>query len=172
MSDSLWPHELQHARLLCLWDFPDKHDGVGCHFLLQRIFPTHGSNPHLLHWQIDSFSSEAVNVTSFGKSVFKDTIKLRISRSWFKAGSKSKDGCPFKRREEDKEEKVMWRPIWKYRLRLRLFCPMLRNTRGHWDQGEARKRSPHELSEEASPCCHLNFRLQAYVIQDNLFLLF
>ena len=126
MSDSLWPHELQHARLLCLWDFPDKHDGVGCHFLLQRIFPTHGSNPHLLHWQIDSFSSEAVNVTSFGKSVFKDTIKLRISRSWFKAGSKSKDGCPFKRREEDKEEKVMWRPIWKYRLRLRLFCPMLR----------------------------------------------
>ena len=23
------------ARLLCPWDFPSKHTGVGCHFLLQ-----------------------------------------------------------------------------------------------------------------------------------------
>ena len=28
--------------------------GVGCHFLLQGIFPTQGLNPHLLHWQVDS----------------------------------------------------------------------------------------------------------------------
>ena len=28
--------------------------GVGCHFLLQGIFLTQGSNPHLLHWQVDS----------------------------------------------------------------------------------------------------------------------
>ena len=28
--------------------------GVGCHFLLQEIFLTQGSNPHLLHWQADS----------------------------------------------------------------------------------------------------------------------
>ena len=27
---------------------------VGCHFLLQGIFPTQGLNPHLLHWQEDS----------------------------------------------------------------------------------------------------------------------
>ena len=25
---------------------------VGCHALLQGIFPTRGSNPHLLHWQV------------------------------------------------------------------------------------------------------------------------
>ena len=31
------------------WDFPGKSTGVGCHFLLQRIFPTQGSNPGLLH---------------------------------------------------------------------------------------------------------------------------
>ena len=30
-------------------DFPCKSTGVGCHFLLQRIFPTQGSNPGLLH---------------------------------------------------------------------------------------------------------------------------
>ena len=36
MSDALWPHGLQPARLLCPWDFPGKNTGVGCHFLLQR----------------------------------------------------------------------------------------------------------------------------------------
>ena len=32
MSDSLWPHGMQPARLLCPWDFPGKNTGVGCHF--------------------------------------------------------------------------------------------------------------------------------------------
>ena len=45
----LWPHGLYPTRLLCPWDFPGKNTGVGCHFLHQRIFPTQGSNPHLLH---------------------------------------------------------------------------------------------------------------------------
>ena len=31
------------------WDFPGKSTGVGCYFLLQRIFPTQGSNPDLPH---------------------------------------------------------------------------------------------------------------------------
>ena len=31
------------------WNFPGKNTGVGCHFLLQRAFPTQGSNLHLLH---------------------------------------------------------------------------------------------------------------------------
>ena len=42
-------HGLQSARLLCPWDFPDKNTGVACHFLLQGIFPTQGSNPCLLY---------------------------------------------------------------------------------------------------------------------------
>ena len=29
--------------------FPNRNNGVGCHFLLQGIFPTQGSNPGLLH---------------------------------------------------------------------------------------------------------------------------
>ena len=40
MSDSLQPHGLQSARLLCPWDFPGKNIGVNCHFLLQGIFLT------------------------------------------------------------------------------------------------------------------------------------
>ena len=37
------------TRLLCPWDSPGRNTGVDCHFLLQRIFPTQGSNPDLLH---------------------------------------------------------------------------------------------------------------------------
>ena len=51
---TLRSHELQPARLLCPWDFPGKNTGVGCHFILQGIFPTQALNPLLLHWQEDS----------------------------------------------------------------------------------------------------------------------
>ena len=42
--NSLQSHEL--SRLFCPWNFPDKNTclEVGCHFLLQGIFPTQGSN--------------------------------------------------------------------------------------------------------------------------------
>ena len=30
LSDSLWPHGLQPARLFCLWDSPGKNTGMGC----------------------------------------------------------------------------------------------------------------------------------------------
>ena len=32
-------------RILCLWDFPGKNTGVGCHFLIQGNFPTQGLKP-------------------------------------------------------------------------------------------------------------------------------
>ena len=52
-SDSLQPHGLSPARLLCPWNFLGKNTGVGCHFLLQGIFPTQESNLSLLHyWRI------------------------------------------------------------------------------------------------------------------------
>ena len=42
-------HGLQPTTLLRPWDFPGKSTGVGCQFLLQRIFLIQGSNPDLLH---------------------------------------------------------------------------------------------------------------------------
>ena len=41
-------HGLLPVRLLCPWDFPGNNTAVGCLFLLQGIFPTQGSNTHLL----------------------------------------------------------------------------------------------------------------------------
>ena len=49
MSHSLRRYELSPARLLCPWDSPGKNAGVGCHALLQGIFPAQGWNPGLLH---------------------------------------------------------------------------------------------------------------------------
>ena len=43
------PTGMQPTRLLCPGDFPGKDTGVGCHFLLQGIFPTQGLNLGLLH---------------------------------------------------------------------------------------------------------------------------
>ena len=48
------PMDCSPARLLCPWDFSGRNTEVGCHFLLQEIFPTQGSNPHTLHWQVGS----------------------------------------------------------------------------------------------------------------------
>ena len=39
---------LQPVRLLCPWDSPGKNTEVGCHALLQGIFPTQGLNLYLL----------------------------------------------------------------------------------------------------------------------------
>ena len=38
---------------LCPWDSPGKNTGVGCHFLLQGIFPTQRLNLSVLYWQTD-----------------------------------------------------------------------------------------------------------------------
>ena len=54
VSDSFRLHGLLPTRLLCPWNFSDKNAEASCHFLLQGIFTTQGSNPHFLHWQVDS----------------------------------------------------------------------------------------------------------------------
>ena len=54
MSDSLQSHGLHSP-----WDSPGKNTRWGCHFLLQGIVPTQGSNPWLqclLHWQTNSLT--------------------------------------------------------------------------------------------------------------------
>ena len=68
----LRPHGLQPARLLCPWGFPAKKTGAGCHLLLQGIFPTQGSNPRPLHWQVNSLP------LSHQGSPFKKGICLKI----------------------------------------------------------------------------------------------
>ena len=49
MSDSLCPHGLSLPGSSVHGDSPGKNTGVGCHALLQEVFPAQGSNPGLLH---------------------------------------------------------------------------------------------------------------------------
>ena len=55
VSDSLPPWTVAPQVPLSM-DFPGKNTGVGCHFLLQGIFPTQVSKLDLLHWQVNSLS--------------------------------------------------------------------------------------------------------------------
>ena len=55
VSNSLQRHGLGLSSLFFPWNCPDT--GVDCHFLLQGIFPTQGSNTGLLHYR-QTLSSE------------------------------------------------------------------------------------------------------------------
>ena len=62
-------------------DSPGKNTGVGCHFLLQGMFPTQGSNQDLLrlpHWQAGSLS----------------LFFLRGTDGWYLCSNNSED-CPY-----------------------------------------------------------------------------
>ena len=66
-SNSLRPHGLSPTSVLFLWNCPVKNSEVGYPYLLQGIFPSQGSNLHLLqllHWQADSLP-----LTHLGSSV-------------------------------------------------------------------------------------------------------
>ena len=49
VPNSLRLHGLYPTTFLCPWDSPQKNTRVGCHTLLQGIFPTQRWNLHLLH---------------------------------------------------------------------------------------------------------------------------
>ena len=74
--NSLQLYGLKPIRLLCLWDFPSKNTGVGCHFLLQGIFPAQGLSPHLLHllhWQAGSLA-----LSHQGNHEYARTLPLKL----------------------------------------------------------------------------------------------
>ena len=88
MSSSLWLHGLQPSRLLCPWDFPGKNTGVGCHFLLQEIFLTQGSNPGLLHCKRilfhPSHRGSPISQIVLNKLIFNrvNTVKVTVIWLW------------------------------------------------------------------------------------------
>ena len=124
MSDSTQPHGLQPTRLLCPWDSPGKNTGAGYHALLQWIFPTQGSNLHLLcpiHWQLGSLpqappgkpllsasllSQKEQNQCVWANGYLADTRlegpKPSLAR---KPAGSSDQSCPPLRRSNERDEK-------------------------------------------------------------------
>ena len=81
MSDTLRPHGLQPTRLFCPWDFPSKSTEVGCHFLLQGIFPIQGSNPGLLHCSQILLLSEPPGKSTQWKLLFQNIFEKSLMLS-------------------------------------------------------------------------------------------
>ena len=79
MSDSLQPHGLLPARLLCPWDSPGQNPAVGSHSLLQGIFPTQGSQTQVFCTAGGFFTIWATREALEGK----DNIKSLHSFSLF-----------------------------------------------------------------------------------------
>ena len=75
------PMDCSPPRLLCPWASPGKNTGVGCHFLLQGIFPIQVSNLHLLHWQANSLPLTHPRRTG-NKSARQRRWKQRHLSSW------------------------------------------------------------------------------------------
>ena len=91
-SNSLQPHGLQPAKLLCPWNFPGKNTGVGCHFPLRVIFPTQGQNLRLASAALAGgfFSTvppgKPINDVGLPKNMV-TAFKLYISRTAYKWAS-------------------------------------------------------------------------------------
>ena len=73
------------GQAVCPWDFPGKNTGVGCHSLLQGVFPTQGSNWHLLHcrrilyhWAAREahMSSQAIVIVPAGRQWYNKPVSL------------------------------------------------------------------------------------------------
>ena len=98
MSDSwLTPWTVAH-QLLCLWDFLGKNTGVGCHSLLQGIFPTQGSNLGLLYCRqiVYYLSPQGSPIIEKG---FLQSLRGRKSVSWWeKSHPNMKRSCVTRRR--------------------------------------------------------------------------
>ena len=111
VSNSLRPHRLYPCKLLCSWNSLGKNTGVGCHSLLQGIFPTQRSNPRLLHllhcrWILYHWATrKPIKVRVFKiLCVFVYTLYIQAQcislhstsaiASWFSILSSSGSGCP------------------------------------------------------------------------------
>ena len=80
------PCDPMDSRLLCPWDSPGKNTGVGCHFLLQGIFPAWGSNRRLLcllRWQAGSLSLAPLGKSHLPLSLWSQARPGLVTKAWF-----------------------------------------------------------------------------------------
>ena len=137
-------------------DSPGKNTGVGCHALLQGIFPIQELNPwllRLLYWWASSLALvqpglhmspqiyvylEPVDVTLLKNRVFADIIKLSpTGLGWGWWNKFSVISVPIIRGKFGPRENTMWRP-WRPRLEWCVCKP--KNAKNCKPTPEARKR--------------------------------
>ena len=80
------PPPWRPARFLCPWDSLGKNTGLGCHFLLQEIAPTQGSNSRLLHWPAVSLS-----LSHLGSPMYRNIVHCKNFCNLLAAKSSTED---------------------------------------------------------------------------------
>ena len=113
-------------------DFPGKSTGVGCHFLLQRIFPTQGSNLGLPHCRQTLYhlshqgsqlkkkkgGQEWVKIYNIWGEEMKRSEKCHLAIEWWKEKEKSRG-----------KYLGSWKTKWNQEIRgLRTFLPLSKPT--------------------------------------------
>ena len=90
ISDSLWSHELQPARLLCPWILQARILEF-CHSFLQGILPTQESNPGLLHCRqiLYHLSQQGSPHFFIAEDLLAKHISLHYWENWNNTGKKS-----------------------------------------------------------------------------------
>ena len=76
------PHGLQPITLLRPWDSPGKNTGVGCHFLLQGIFPTQRSDLGLLCCMWILYHQSHQGDRYHHLMIFSAFLDLRRGKNW------------------------------------------------------------------------------------------
>ena len=125
MSDSLCPHGLWPTRLFCPWDSPGKNTGVCCHFLLQGIFSTQGSNLSLPHCRQIFLPFEPPGKpknTGVGSLSLLQQIFLTQELKWGLLHCRwilyqlSSQGSPIYSKDKFKSTEFGWRDVWIWAL--------------------------------------------------------
>ena len=133
MSDSLWPHELQHTRLLCpslsprvcsnshlLSVMPSNHL-IPCHpiLLLPSILPASGSFP--MSWLFPSGGQ------SIGTSASASVLPMNI-QGWFPLGLTGLISLVSKGLSRDFSSTT----VWNFLVLSLLHCPTLTSIHDYW----------------------------------------
>ena len=93
VSDSLQPHELYPAMLLCPWDFSVKYTGVVCDFFSQGISPR--IEPKSSVWQVDSLPlSHQGSPPSSSQQISTESLLGNVAGSGAVTVIKRQNVCP------------------------------------------------------------------------------
>ena len=117
---TLQTHRQEPTRFLCPWDHSGKNTRMGCHFLLQGIFLTKGSNPHLLcllHWQVGSLTLGGLTIhwiilNLFGSCFYRhlspSIISLLFNHNSFSISQKTEQQFCEQRRQNWLIGEIFW----------------------------------------------------------------